>query len=578
MTDLPNNPAVAPAVTASLGARRTRSFGPWIVAAIVTLATLAVAALGWSPERGLADSLFVAAVSLTVGALIAFVLGRVLPATVLVAAMLWGIHAASIVHQRITDLALHAYDVVTLLQSHAAMEALWNDERHTVLAFGAAALTALMLAGLAWRLDGTRIRRSYALGAALIFAALAWAGAEPREQRVHGEFNYTNHYVTLFFSSWSETAEALWRGSIIEAAPQAPGPVLQIPASCQTASKPPHIILIHEESVVQPSQFPELRYDPRMDSFFRSFDGKIHKMRVETYGGASAMTEFSVLTGLSTFSSGGLRNFIQSVMTGKIRDTLPHALARCGYRNVSVFPLMRSYLSMGRFLAGTGFHQVIDTEDQNAPTPNERDRFYFANALNAMGQHFKASPQPLFVFIETMATHWPYDFAYMPEVEVPGGGPGASAEMHEYLRRLSMARIDYQDMRAQLALRFPGERFLIVHYGDHQPLVTLRLLGLDPNSSVEDVVRSGNDAARITYYAVDAVGYEPAPLPALDTVDVPYLGTVILEAARLPLSDVYRERKRLMMLCEGRYHECPARDEIRAFHRRLIDAGIMDAL
>ena len=91
-------------------------------------------------------------------------------------------------------------------------------------------------------------------------------------------------------------------------------------------------------------------------------------------------------------------------------------------------------------------------------------------------------------------------------------------------------------------------------------------------------MRSGNDAARITYYAVDTVGFEPAPLPALDTVDVPYLGTVILEAARLPLSDVYRERKRLMTLCEGRYYECPARDEIRAFHRRLIDAGIMDAL
>ena len=27
------------------------------------------------------------------------------------------------------------------------------------------------------------------------------------------------------------------------------------------AAKPPHIILIHEESVVQPSLFPALRYD-----------------------------------------------------------------------------------------------------------------------------------------------------------------------------------------------------------------------------------------------------------------------------------------------------------------------------
>jgi hypothetical protein len=55
---------------------------------------------------------------------------------------------------------------------------------------------------------------------------------------------------------------------------------------------------------------------------------------------------------------------------------------------------------------------------------------------------------------------------------------------------------------------------------------------------------------------------------------VPYLPSVILAAAGLPLSDVYRERLRLMTLCEGRYHGCP---EIAGFHRRLIDSGIIDA-
>jgi hypothetical protein len=80
-----------------------------------------------------------------------------------------------------------------------------------------------------------------------------------------------------------------------------------------------------------------------------------------------------------------------------------------------------------------------------------------------------------------------------------------------------------------------------------------------------------NAAALVTYYAVDAIRYLPPPLPSLETLDVAYLPAVILAGAGRPLSDTYRERLRLMT---GRYHGCP---EIPGFHRRLIDAGIIDA-
>ena len=87
--------------------------------------------------------------------------------------------------------------------------------------------------------------------------------------------------------------------------------------------------------------------------------------------------------------------------------------------------------------------EIFDAKAQGAKLANERDRFYYANALAEMGRHFEASQQPLFMYIQTMAAHGPYDYAYMPEVDVPGGGPGTHPEMHEYLRRLAMARMDY---------------------------------------------------------------------------------------------------------------------------------------
>jgi hypothetical protein len=81
----------------------------------------------------------------------------------------------------------------------------------------------------------------------------------------------------------------------------------------------------------------------------------------------------------------------------------------------------------------------------------------------------------------------------------------------------------------------------------------------------------------VTYYAVDALNYKLPPLPDIETLDVAYLGALILKQAGLPLSDSWRERLRLMALCGGRYYGCSRRDEILAFHRRLIDSGLMEA-
>jgi hypothetical protein len=240
--------------------------------------------------------------------------------------------------------------------------------------------------------------------------------------------------------------------------------------------------------------------------------------------------------------------------------------------------MLRHFLGSERFFRAAGISEIFDAKAQKAKLPNERDRFYYANALAEIGRHIATSPEPLFVYIQTMAAHGPYDYAYEPEVAVPGGGPGTPPEMSEYLRRLAMACIDYADLRAQLARRFPRQRFLILHYGDHQPTAAQTLLGFDEAASIEDIAASGSEAARTTYYALDGVRYRPSVLLGSETLDVAYLSTVLLEAAGLPLPDSYRERKRLMELCGGRYYDCPAREQVLSFHRHLIDSGLMKAL
>jgi hypothetical protein len=140
-----------------------------------------------------------------------------------------------------------------------------------------------------------------------------------------------------------------------------------------------------------------------------------------------------------------------------------------------------------------------------------------------------------------------------------------------------MAHMDYDEFRADLSKRFPAERFLIIQYGDHQPIATRTLLGFDASSFAEDIKLTPDSRGLLTYYSVDGVNYNPASVPDIDVLDVPYLGTIMLQAARLPLPESYQERLRLLALCEGRYYTCAERQAILAFHRRLMDSGLVEA-
>ena len=197
--------------------------------------------------------------------------------------------------------------------------------------------------------------------------------------------------------------------------------------------------------------------------------------------------------------------------------------------------------------------------------------------MTEMERHLKSSRKPLFMYIQTMAAHWPYDFAFEPDVEVPGGGPGTDPEMHEYLRRVSMAKIDLDRMMGELRQRFPRERFLIVHYGDHHPMATRTCSASTPARKPRTWrwVRNRSASSPTTPCAASTTACRRCrpTRPWTCHISAPCM----LEAAGVPLSDSHRARKRLMLLCNGRYHSCKRRDEILLFHRRLIDSGVMAA-
>src|SRR5262249_2314653 len=144
---------------------------------------------------------------------------------------------------------------------------------------------------------------------------------------------------------------------------------------------------------------------------------------------------------------------------------------------------------------------------------------------------------PLFVFTYLAANHFPWDFRYRPDLTPGWRDLGNAPLVDEYLRRQTMSARDYSSFLGRLKRDFPGESFLIVRFGDHQPDFAAGLIerGLD-DATIAQRLLNHDPHYFTTYYAIDTVNYTPADLSsALDTLDAPYLPLLAQEAAGLPL-------------------------------------------
>jgi hypothetical protein len=298
---------------------------------------------------------------------------------------------------------------------------------------------------------------------------------------------------------------------------------------------------------------------------------------VEGVGGPSWFTEYNVLTGLSVRSFGRFASSVTRIAAGHVHRGLPRLLEQCGYHTFSLYPFYGSFLGSRAFQISTGIAQYLDMRDLGT-SDFEPDRFYFDKAVDLIQR--ERGNAPLFLYVYTVANHFPWDTRLRPELTPNWHDPGNSPEVDEYIRRQSMTAHDYRDFLDRLARRFPADSFLVVRYGDHQPQFGAALIdsGLAQEGAIKRP-RASDPRYLTTYYAIDAVNFAPANLSsALDGLDAPYLPIVLLEAAGVPLDPTFLEQRAMLHECNGFFYRCEAGAPSRRLNRLLIDVGLIEGL
>lgn len=342
----------------------------------------------------------------------------------------------------------------------------------------------------------------------------------------------------------------------------------------------PDIIVIQHESIFDPRVY-GLPVEPIVEAFLSPKSGFHGSLNVDIFGGGSWQSEFSLLTGLSSASFGSSAYFLFKRGVGRFHNSLPHSLAALGYRTTLVSSCRRNFLDYDAFYRSIGIGERIFSDD--LPQPFDVTRFEATNSdalfldavIGAHSRRIADDAAPRFLYALTNFNHGPHNRRMVPSGQFEGERAFAAASLPdpcyaEYYARLVETAVTWNRLKSELATRFPARPTLVVHYGDHQPVMTRR---------IEAKLNLPADARRQfrTFYAIEALNYCPAGLvsrPGMN-LDIAFLGTVALQQAGLPLDEIFATRASLIEPC-GEAYFASSSERKRRFHRTLVELGVID--
>ena len=484
------------------------------------------------------------------------------------------ISIASVLKYRTKGFDLHIYDFVFTGTDPKAFAFLLNGFAAYIVPIAGLMLCALIVLSLIFIWDTehrmTVLKRSalVAISFALIPLSYPLAEDEPRYFHYLGGFN-----ASAFFVSFLDLRDAAIGRGFADRFTNMPAVApFASASSCETTGPKPDLFVVLSESQTDLSRLNQYGIDQQFSERFKSADGKRRALRVETFGGGTWISNFSLMTGLSSLDFGWRAPYLTTAMEGKIHQSLATELSRCGYRTAVLMPMEHGFVNEGPFLESIGFDEVLDFNRIGATEYAHHDRFYFDAARAFIEEHRRTDGRPLFLEVQTMFAHSPYS-AQLADSEPKDSSESGIFELDEYVRRVAQSQNDFDWFLGQAEAESKDHPSIVLEFGDHQSFATREVVSnLYPDFAINEL----SSAAYRTYYNVPGMGMDLDMAPfEFASLDIGYLGVSLLEAAGMTKSPMFADLAALRDRCEGKLHFCADRAAVDQHLQKRIASNFL---
>ncbi|MEJ1934584.1 sulfatase-like hydrolase/transferase, partial [Nostoc sp. NIES-2111] len=242
-----------------------------------------------------------------------------------------------------------------------------------------------------------------------------------------------------------------------------------------SGDKKPNIVMVLMESTFDLNDSFDIQ--PKVESpLYGHPPGAIldGRLRVNTLGGGTWITEFETISGMDTRLFGYAGYYTHVTLAPYLHDSLARYLAQRGYRTLGLYPVSGTSYSARKAYAQYGFSEFLDGEHFHIQHPygTPDDGIVSTYLKDLDGDDSK----PFFAVALTAYNHAPHPCS--PETQtsltyrfVGNTVADRDCQLNEYVNRMRTTEraIALLEDHLSEAQRRTGRSYLLVIYGDHQP-------------------------------------------------------------------------------------------------------------
>lgn len=324
-----------------------------------------------------------------------------------------------------------------------------------------------------------------------------------------------------------------------------------------TLSKPnvqPDIVVFLQESTFNPLNYRfDNRHLPHYAMFTQPYGGL---MRVQTFGGKTWLTEFALLTGLSSDDFGINKNAVFYLVIPHIKSSLFRELAQNGYETMVLSPMGFANYNAGPSYRSLGVHRFYQPQDLGYDAPKNSNLWHISSEtmLNYVKKVLNQKhDKPRFIFVLSMAEHGPYDTETPDTYAISSKthNPEFSGALNDYLGR--MDKLNQATLHFIAYLKQRRIPTLFVYFGDHQAALEWRGGYRYPYCNPD----------YITQFSF--VSNYPITMNQYPLMDISLLGGLLLEKAGVMVSPFYQANIQMRYLCDGKLDDCEDKELLNSY-------------